>query len=223
MLVIPKLDLTGGQLVSDGPEYAHGPRGWGELGYSRLYVVDRDATGGSSSNTSLIESLARESGLEIDLSAGDESLEQIEASLGTGVARVVAGPRGLAEFDWLAAMAESFPGSLMLETTVRERRVVTRGWVRTLPVDLLDLVGDLAGVPLAGLLVTTAESGNDGVEIGLLEDVAEACECPVVVEDGRGTMADLYAFDNRGLAGVVVPARVFSEQLDAHSVARAFT
>lgn len=222
MLVIPKIELVSGALVGDAPEQARGSRGWSELGFSRLHLVDRDGIAGGSRNGSLIETLARDGGLEVDLAAGDESLERLEESLELGATRVVVGPRGLAELDWLATAADNFPGSLMLESSVRERRVVTRGWVRTLPIDLLDLVDELAGVPLAGLLITTPEAGGNGVELGLLEDVADACECPVLVEEAHPTMADLYAFENRGLAGVVIPARALAEELDARAVAREF-
>jgi phosphoribosylformimino-5-aminoimidazole carboxamide ribotide isomerase len=217
MLVIPKIEL-----VSGAPEPVPGSRAWSDLGFSRLLVIDRDAIAGASNSGSLVESLTRDSDLEVDLAAGDESTERIEASLEVGAIRVVVGPRGLAELDWLSTVADNFPGALLLETSVRERRVVTRGWVRTLPMDLLDLVDELAGVPLAGLLITTPDTGEDGLELGLLEDVAGACECPVLVEEARPTMADLHALENRGLAGVVIPARTFVEALDARSVAREF-
>ena len=222
MLVIPRIELVGGGLTGGPPEQAFGSRAWSDLGYSRLLLIDRDAIAGGSNNESLIESLAHDSDLEVDLAAGDESTERIEASLELGATRVVLGPRALAELDWLLAVAENFPGALLLESSVRERRVVTRGWVRTLPVDLLDLMDDLAGIPLAGLLITTSEAEGDGIDLGLLEDVSGACECPVYVEQARPTMADLYALENRGLAGVVIPARVFAEELDARSVAREF-
>lgn len=222
MLVIPKIELVGGVLTGGVTEQSLGPRAWSDLGYSRLLLIDRDAISESGNNGPLVDSLTHDSELEVDLAAGDESTERIEASLELGATRVVVGPRGLAELDWLSTVADNFPGALLLESSVRERRVVTRGWVRTLPIDLLDLVDDLAGVPLAGLLITTPEAGGDGIELGLLEDVAGAYECPVFVEEARPTMAGLYALENRGLAGVVIPARALAEELDARSLARDF-
>jgi phosphoribosylformimino-5-aminoimidazole carboxamide ribonucleotide (ProFAR) isomerase len=222
MLVIPKIELVGGTLTGGVTEQALGSRAWSDLGYSRLLLVDRDAISERGNNGSLVELLTHDSDLEIDLAAGDESTERIEASLELGATRVVVGPRGSAELDWFSGVADNFPSVLLLESSVRERRVVTRGWVRTLPIDLLDLVGELAGVPLAGLLITTPDAGGDGIELDLLEDVAGACECPVFVEEPRPTMAGLYALENRGLAGVVIPARAFAKELDARSVAREF-
>lgn len=230
MLVVPKLELVNGAMMrvpgadalgSDDPLGA--VRAWAAEGYSRLQVVDRDAVTGRGSNMGVIEIIGRDHAADFDLVAGADSSESIEACIDAGVSHVVLGPRALSEPDWLASVAETFPGTLIVETSVRERRVVTRGWVRTLPVDLLDLVDELAGIPLASLLVTSRDgAAGDGLELALLEDVVEACEVPVFVEDARPSMSDLRAFEHRGLAGVVVPGPALATSLDARSVSSEF-
>jgi phosphoribosylformimino-5-aminoimidazole carboxamide ribonucleotide (ProFAR) isomerase len=230
MLVVPKLELAGGACAPLGDAGALGSnepltviRAWVAEGFSRLQVVDRDALAGRGSNMRLIEVIGRDGSIDLDLVVGADSTEQIEECLEAGASRVVLGPRALAEGDWLASVADSFPGTLMVETSVRERRVVTRGWVRTLAVDLLDLVADLGGVPLAGLLVTSLDgAAGDGLELAFLEDVVDAYELPVFVEETRPTMNDLRAFEHRGLAGVVVPGPTLATLLDARLVASEF-
>ncbi len=230
MLVVPKLELTGGACARVGDAGAFGSdepltvmHAWAAEGFARLQVVDRDALAGRGSNMALIEIIGRDGSIDVDLVIGAESTDQIEACLDAGASRVVLGPRALAEPDWLASVADSFPGALIVETSVRERRVVTRGWVRTLPVDLLDLVDDLAGVPLAGMLVRSLDgAAGDGLELAFLEDVAGACELPVFLEETRPTMNDLRAFEHRGLAGVVVPGVALATLLDARLVASEF-
>lgn len=230
MLVVPKLELVngasarlgdGGGLGSDDPLTA--ARAWAAEGFSRLQIVDRDSVAGRGSNMGLIEIIGRDHAADFDLVAGSDSSESVEACLEAGASNVVLGPRALAEPDWLASVSETFPGTLVVETRVRERRVVTRGWVRTLPLDLLDLVDELAGLPLAGLLVTSLDgAAGDGLELALLEDVVDACELSVFVEDARPTMGDLRAFEHRGLAGVVIPGPALATSLDARSVANEF-
>jgi phosphoribosylformimino-5-aminoimidazole carboxamide ribotide isomerase len=230
MLVVPKLELVNGATPRLGDAGALGSedpltaaRAWAAEGFSRLQIVDRDAVTGRGSNLGLIEIIGRDHAAEFDVVAGTDSSESIEACIDAGANRVVLGPRALAEPDWLASVVETFPGTLIVGTSVRERRVVTRGWVRTLPIDLLDLADELAGVPLAGLLVTALDrAGDNGLELALLEDVVEACELPVFVEDAQLSRSDLRAFENRGLAGVVVPAFALATSLDARGVANEF-
>lgn len=230
MLVVPKLELLNGVSARIGDAGALGSddaliaaRAWAAEGFSRLQIVDRDAVSGRGSNLGLIEVIARDRAAELDLVTGADSSESIEGCFDAGASRVVLGPRALAEPEWLASVTQAFPGVLIVETRVRERRVVTRGWVRTLPVDLLDLVDELAGAPLAGVLVTSLDgAAGDGLELALLEDVVDACDVPVFVEDTRPTINDLRAFEHRGLGGVVVPASVLATSLDARSVANEF-
>lgn len=227
MLVIPKLELLGGSSTRSDGTGAFGSadplvaaRALAAEGFSRVQVVDRDALAGRRPNLDLIEAISRDRGLEVDLSAGSESAEQIESCLDAGSSRVVLGGRALAEEDWLRDSAAAFPGALIVETNVRERRVVTRGWVRTLAVDLLDLVENLAGVPVAAVLLT-APAGS-GLELALLEDVVGACSFPVLLEDAQPTMKALHAFEHRGLGGVVVPSGALATALDPRSIAGEF-
>src|SRR5207237_5458037 len=114
--------------------------------------------------------------IDVETSDAAESTEQIERLITAGAVRVVVGPRGFGEPEWLEHAATLYPGLLMVATDVRERRVVTRGWVRTLPLDILDVVDDLNGLPLGGLLVsaTVGDGARTGADLSLLEEVADA-------------------------------------------------
>jgi len=235
MIVIPSVDLrdrtrirpTG--LKTDASELPIGDavsvaRAWAARGFRRLQIVDRDAESGSSANASLIEDIVRDGAMEIQVAGGVQSSEQIERLADAGASRVVLGGRVLDEIDWLADVADLFPGLLLVSTDVRQRRVVTRGWVHGLPVDVLDLVDDLAGLPLGGLIIASvqADGQHTSSNLALLEDVAEACEFPVMTSNGVSTMDDLRALEHRGLAGAVLGTALYSGSLDAQAVAHEF-
>ncbi len=226
MLVIPRLELLGATrargdsvdvLRSDDPVVA--ARAWAAEGYSRLQVVERDPRE-RGSNLSLVENLARDGGLEIDVSASADSMDQIESWIDAGASRVILGVRALAEDDWLRSTAEIFPNVLIVDTNGRELRETTRGWVRTRSIDLRDLADDLDGLPIAGLIV--AAPARSAPELGLLEDVAEASSFPILAEELHPTMNALRAFEHRGLGGVVVPAAALATALDPRAVANEF-
>jgi len=226
MLVIPRLELLGGTsargkfdgvLRSDDAVVA--ARAWAAEGYSRLQVVERDSRG-RGSNLSVVENIARDGGVEIDVSAGADSMDQIESWIDAGASRVILGARALAEEDWLRSTAETFPNALIVDTNGRERRETTRGWVRTRSIDLRDLADDLDGLPIAGLII--AAPARSAPELGLVEDVAEVCSFPVLMEELHPTMSALRAFEHRGVGGVVVPAAALATALDPRAVANEF-
>jgi phosphoribosylformimino-5-aminoimidazole carboxamide ribotide isomerase len=137
---------------------------------------------------------------------------------------VVVGTRGVEDPDWLAELADQYPGEIILAADVRERRVVTRGWTRTLPRDVVDLVEELAGVPLAAIMVTAVhlEGQMRGTDLPLMEDVAEAAHVPVFASGGVATMHDLRALAHRGVAGAIVGMALYTGAIDARAAAEEF-
>lgn len=235
MIAIPAVDLRDGacvQLVGGSyaaervrlPDPIGVARQWTHEGFSRLHVVDLDAATGAGSNFGVIESLLGDTTAEVQVGGGIRSTEQIDQLFQAGADRVVVGTRALEEPDWLANVASLYPGVIVVATDVRERRVVTRGWARTLPFDVLDVVEELNAHPLGGLLVTAVhlEGQMRGTDLALMEDVAEASHFPVIASGGVGSMADLRALEHRGVAGVVIGMALYTGALEPRAVAQEF-
>lgn len=235
MLVIPTVDLRNGACVRppgpvpDGSDFPFGApltvaRLWASAGFRRLQLIDLDAEASLGANAALVEEIVRDGAVEIQAGGGVESIEQIERLAEVGATRVVVGPRALNDPDWIIEAAAIFPGLLIVPTAVRERRVVTRGWVRGLPLDIVDYVEGLPGVPLGGLLVTCVgcDAAHAATDLTLLEDLAEISAFPIMAAGGAMTMNDLRALEHRGVDAVVLGTALYSGALDARAVAGEF-
>lgn len=235
MIAIPAVDLRGGACVQlVGGSYAHErvrlddplgvARSWTSFGFRRLHIVDLDAATGRGSNEDIVSDILRERTMDIQVGGGVRSGETIERLLADGAHRVVVGTRALEEMEWLAEMASLFPNELIVAADVRDRRVVTRGWSRTLPRDILDAVAELNELPLAGLLVTAVhkEGQMRGTDLPLMEDVAELSVAPVIGSGGVTTMDDLRALADRGVAAAVIGMALYTGALDPRVVADEF-
>ena len=199
-------------------------RGWSQLGFRRLHVVDLDAATGSGSNLSILQEILRDVSAEVQVGGGIRSTDGIEQLFRAGANRIVVGTRAIEDPDWLADVASLYPGVIVVATDVRGRRVVTRGWVRMLPVDLLDLVQELNAHPLGGVLVTELdlEGGMRAIDLALLEDVAETSRFPVIAAGGVATLNDVRALAHRGIDSVILGSALFSGALDPRAVAQEF-
>jgi phosphoribosylformimino-5-aminoimidazole carboxamide ribotide isomerase len=232
MLAIPKVEIRGGFAVraaGSGSGSTLGDavllaRGFAHSGFHRIHVLDTEVGTGGNVNAMVIEDIIRDGAIEVQAADAPESADRIEQLVEAGAVSVVVGPRGLDEPDWLAGAAELYPGLLVVATDVRARRVTRRGWVRALPVDILDLVQELNGLPLGGLLVSdgSAETSRGALDLSLLEDVAEACEFPVIAGDGVFAMNDLRALEHRGISAVLLGDLLYSGELDPRSIASEF-
>jgi phosphoribosylformimino-5-aminoimidazole carboxamide ribotide isomerase len=235
MIAIPAVDLRDGACVQlVGGSYSQErvrlddplevARSWERYGFNRLHLVDLDAATGRGSNFSIIRDILADAGVPVHVGGGVRSDERVEELLAAGAARAVIGTRALEEREWLADLAHRHPGELIVACDVRERRVTTRGWAHTLPVDILDVVEELNGLPLGGLLVTAVhkEGQMQGTDLPLMEDVVEASSFPVFASGGVSTMQDLRALEYRGLAGAVIGMALYTGALDPVVVAGEF-
>ena len=236
MIAIPAVDLRDGACVQlVGGSYKEErvrlenpvevARSWGHMGFSRLHVVDLDAATGRGSNLPYVRTILESVDVPVQVGGGVRSGDLVEELLEAGAANVIVGTRALEEMEWLAGLSADHPGEIIVACDVRERRVTTRGWSQTLPVDILDVVEELNGLPLGGLLVTAVhrEGQMQGTDLPLMEDVAESSNFPVFASGGVATMQDLRALEHRGMAGVVIGMALYTGALDPVVVAGEFS
>jgi phosphoribosylformimino-5-aminoimidazole carboxamide ribotide isomerase len=222
MFVIPSMNLEPDASRSYAATVAVAVQDWERAGFSRVQLalgpVDRPLP-----DERVLEELLRDLHCPTQVAGRFEATEDIDTALGAGAAFVVLGTRALDEFDWLASVAGRFPGQLLLSSPARERRSRTRGAVRTLPLDLHAIASEVAGLPLAGLIVEfSADAVIGHAELALLEDVAEEVDFPVQVVGGSPDLGTLRDLEFREVAAVIIDAAHLSAEFDGQTLARSF-
>ncbi|HMG95991.1 MAG TPA: 1-(5-phosphoribosyl)-5-[(5-phosphoribosylamino)methylideneamino] imidazole-4-carboxamide isomerase [Gemmatimonadaceae bacterium] len=235
MIAIPALDLRGGacvQLAAGSydeeviriPDPVGVAVAWRQYGFRHLHLVDLDAVAGRGNNAVEIQAILTATDVEVQVGGGIKSRESIHQFLADGAQRVIIGTQALEDPDWLVEMSTDFPGCIIVAADVRDRKVLSHGWTRIQPMLVLDLVEDLNGLPLAGVLVTAVhrEEAMRGTDLPLMEDVAEAAEFPVFASGGLGNIGDLRALADRGVAAAVIGMGLYSGAMDPWAVADEF-
>lgn len=235
MIAIPAIDLRDGccvQLVGgsfdDERVRITDPMGvaqrWIDAGFTRLHVVDLDAAMGSGSNASAVRSLVELDALETQVGGGLRDDAALTELFLRGGHRAVVGTRALQDRAWLSAAADAWPQRLIVAADARDGSVVANGWTSALRADVVDVVAQLDAFPLAGVLVTAVEREGRmlGPDVALMRRVVAASRHPIIASGGIGTMNDLRALADVGVAGCVIGMALYSGALDACAVAREF-
>jgi phosphoribosylformimino-5-aminoimidazole carboxamide ribotide isomerase len=227
MLLIPSIDLRGGQCVrllqgdfNRETRYESQPdelmRHYAELGASWLHVVDldgaRDGLCADGPNRRLIRSLATSQGLRLQVGGGLRDRATIEDSFAAGVARVVVGSAAIEQTDEVAQWLQQYGAErICLAFDVRiddghTPRVRTRGWQQQTGLSLWDAVTPFLHSGLRHVLCTDVE--RDGALAG--PNVALYDEClrrfPQIrwqASGGISTGADLITLAEHGLPAAI--------------------
>jgi phosphoribosylformimino-5-aminoimidazole carboxamide ribotide isomerase len=199
-------------------------RAWEQAGFRRLHFVDLDAVMGHGSNDQVIRDVLATTQMDVQIGGGVRTEERIEWLLECGAHAVVVGTRALEDPWWIEEVAMHSPNELMVAADVRDRRVVTRGWLHTLGTDIFDAMQELGTLPLAGLIVTAVNRQGTlrGSDLPLMEDVVEASSFPVYAAGGIASLNELRALADRGLAGAIVGMALYTGAIDARAAAAEF-
>ena len=236
MIAIPAVDIREGacvQLVGGSyaaerirlDDAASVARAWQDVGFRRLHVVDLDAATGCGSNADVVRRIIGESRVDVEVGGGVRSTAAVDSLVTAGARFVVLGTRAIENREWLAEIASRYPGKVVVAADVRGRHVLTHGWHRTLPLDVVTFIDEIGRLPLAAVLVTAVhvEGQMAGPDLGLVDDIVARTSLPLIASGGIHQADDLRVLARRGVTGAVIGMALYTGALDARAVAEEFS
>jgi len=240
MLLIPAIDLRGGQCVrllqgrfDAETVYAQDPltvlEQYLALGARRIHVVDLDgARDGSQGNRAAIRRIVDRAGRDaIQVGGGVRTRQVAEELFALGVARVVVGSVAVTQSDEVASWLREFgPERVVLAFDVRldeagTPRLATHGWEQQTETSLWDAVERF--LPAGLLHVLCTDVARDGALSGPNVDLYRQCarRFPNVAWQASGGVsvaADLHTLAATGAAAVIsgralLEGRISAEEL----------
>ena len=205
MLIIPAIDLKGGQVVrlSQGDPlrqtaYSTDPiamaRRWEEEGASILHMVDLDgAFSGTPQQLSVVAKVAQSIKIPVQLGGGLRSLAALEQAFASGIERAIIGTAAIEDEGFLIEAASRYPGRIILGIDAKNGKVAVRGWAADTDLLASDLAIRSADLPLAAIIYTDIERDGmlTGPNVDALRRMAQAARHPIIASGGVATLDDL--------------------------------
>lgn len=227
MLVIPAIDLMGGQVVrlkkgdfatqtvysADPAEMA---RRFGAAGAKRIHVVDLDgARAGRPVNGAAVRAIA-EAGVPIEVGGGLRRLEDVEAVLALGAAFAVLGTAAVQRLELVREACARFPGRIVCGIDAKGGEVAVAGWEEGTGLAVAEVARRVkrAGVALVEYTDVARDGMFTGVDAEGAARLAREAEVEVVASGGVATLDDIRACRAAGLAGVIVGKALYEGRID---------
>jgi len=168
MLIIPAIDLQGGQAVrlvqgDYGKKTVYNPdpvkvaKGFEEMGAKYLHVVDLDgAKDGNTANLETIRKIREAIKIPMQLGGGIRNVEVVSMYLDDiGVNRVILGTVAVSNPDFVKEMlAKHGAEKIVVGVDVRAEMVATAGWLEDSRVNYLEFIEQLKSFGVKYLVVT---------------------------------------------------------------------
>ncbi|MCG0277996.1 MAG: 1-(5-phosphoribosyl)-5-[(5-phosphoribosylamino)methylideneamino]imidazole-4-carboxamide isomerase [Thermanaeromonas sp.] len=221
MIVFPAIDLRGGRCVrlyqgrpTAETVYSEDPvevaKMWVREGASWLHIVDLDgAFEGRRKNLSLIREIIIAAGIPVQVGGGVRSLDDIEALLTAGAARVILGTVAVTDPTLVAEACAKYGEAIVVGVDCRDGWVATKGWTETSNRRGVEMARELARLGVKRLIYTdiSRDGTLKGPNLEAIREVALACGLPVIASGGVASLEDIVALRELkpyGIEGVII-------------------
>ena len=225
--VFPAIDLIDGKCVrllqgvySSETQYSDDPisqaLSFQEEGASWIHIVDLDAARtGIANNASIIEKIASQLEIPVQVGGGIRDLERARLIFDSGVTRIVIGTAAIENPSLLEEVVSI--GRVAIAVDLKGNKVAVHGWKKKTDLSYTDLFERFEKIGVDAYIVTHIERDGtlEGPDIDAYKNIISSTTKDVIASGGVGStddLRDLSLLDVNGknLRGVIV-GRAFYE------------
>ncbi len=228
MLIFPAIDLRNGQVVRltegdydqmtvYGADPLAAAASFRAAGAEWLHVVDLDAAkDGGQKNFSIIERLAKESGLKLEVGGGARSEESAARYLDAGVFRVIVGSAAVEKPGLLEALAKKYPGKIAAGVDAKNGFVAIHGWRTVTDIPAFDFVKNLPGQGVDTVIYTDISRDGRlmGPNMSAYERLKEIEGLRVVASGGVSSIENVEALAKLELYAAIIGKALYAGKID---------
>jgi phosphoribosylformimino-5-aminoimidazole carboxamide ribotide isomerase len=237
MIIIPAIDLKGGQCVrlSQGDMdratvYSENPaemaKTWQGMGAKRIHVVDLDgAVSGQPKNRDAIIAIVSAVSVPVQLGGGIRDIETIKEYFSCGIDRVILGTAAIKNPLFLEESCRAWPGKIIVGIDATDGMVCVQGWTEKTAMLVVDLVKKIEHLPLAAIVFTDIKRDGmlTGPNIESTAQLARSTHIPVIASGGVSRIEDIEALltvEQFGVSSVIIGRALYTGNLDLRECIR---
>ena len=224
MILYPAIDLYDGMAVrlrqgryDDMTVYDRDPESLAlrmrEAGATHLHMVDLEgARSGSTANLALIEKIASNTGLFIELGGGIRSMETVRRYLDCGISRAILGTAAAENEEFLREALETFDAQIAVGVDLKDGFVAVRGWEEKSSWTAEAFFRHLTELKVRTVICT--DISRDGVLAGsnhdLYASLNERYPIDLIASGGVSSLEDIRGLRALGMSGAILGRAYYS-------------
>ncbi|ALV25111.1 N-(5'-phospho-L-ribosyl-formimino)-5-amino-1-(5'-phosphoribosyl)-4-imidazolecarboxamide isomerase [Campylobacter iguaniorum] len=227
MDILPAIDLKEGKavrltkgLMDSAKIYSDRPwelaKEFEDMGASWLHIVDLDgAFAGEPVNAKIIEKIASQTNLKIEIGGGIRDEKRIQDYLNLGIYRVILGSIALKNPDFVKLVAKKYKVAVGIDAN--NGFVAVEGWAEVSKVRATDLAKLYADAGVDAIIATDISKDGmlNGVNVDFTACIANASGVDTIASGGVKGIEDIISLKaNKSIAGAIVGKAYYEGKID---------
>ena len=228
MKIFPAIDLYGGKAVrlykgdyAQMTVYSDNPvavaKEFEKQGAKYIHVVDLEgAEKGTPAHLSLVESIAKETELFLEIGGGIRSMETVDAYLAKGASRVILGTAAVTDEAFLKAALEKYGEKIAVGADIADGQIAIRGWKEKSAYTADSFFQKMQRLGVKTVICTdiSKDGAMRGANLELYKELGEKYSVDIVASGGVSSIADVKALAEMKVYGAIIGKAYYIGAID---------
>jgi len=228
MIILPAIDLYDKKAVrllkgdyenmtvySDNPiEIA---RDFAEKGAKYIHMVDLEgAKDGTTANIEIVEQVARETGLFVEIGGGIRDMDTVKKYFNSGVSRVILGTAAVTDDDFLKEAVAAYGEKIAVGADVKDGFIAIKGWLEKSEYSLESFLDKMQHIGVKNIICTdiSKDGAMKGTNLGMYQKLAENCSVDITASGGVSSLSDVKELRAMNLYGAIIGKAYYTGAID---------
>ena len=228
MILFPAIDLFEKKAVrlykgdyANMTVYSENPieiaRDFENCGCTHIHMVDLEgAKDGTTPNLYVVEQVAKETGLFVEIGGGIRDMETVERYLAAGVSRVILGTAAVNDEAFLRAAVARYGDKIAVGADVKDGCIAIKGWLETSAVTLEDFLWKMEDIGVKNIICTdiSKDGAMKGTNLALYQTLSEQFRLEITASGGVSSLADVTRLREMDLYGAIIGKAYYTGAID---------
>ncbi len=186
-------------------------------GASYIHLVDLDgAKSGETPNCGIVESIAKETSLKIEIGGGIRSEEVIKRYLDAGVMRVILGTVAIENPRFTEEMVAKYGEAIAVGIDISNGFVATKGWTNISSVSCDEMFAKMESIGVKTVICTdiSKDGAMKGTNLELYRELKSKYSIDIVASGGVSSIQDVKALRGMDMYGAILGKALYEGAID---------
>lgn len=228
MIIFPAIDLVQKKAVrlfkgdyANMTVYSDDPvavaKDFEAAGATHIHMVDLEgAKDGTTPNLAIVERVAKETTLKVEIGGGVRDMETVKKYLAVGVDRVILGTAAVTDEAFLRAAVETYGEHIAVGADVKDGFVAIKGWLEKSAYTLEAFMDKMQSIGVKTVICTdiSKDGAMKGTNRELYRELSAKYAMNIVASGGVSSMEDVRALRAMDLYGAIIGKAYYTGAID---------
>ena len=186
-------------------------------GAKYIHMVDLEgAKDGTTPNLSVVEQVAKETSLFVEIGGGIRNMETVQRYLDAGVSRVILGTAAVNDEAFLQAAVTKYGEKIAVGADVKDGCIAIKGWLEKSAVTLEDFLQKMEALGVKNVICTdiSRDGAMRGTNLELYKVLSKKYKLDITASGGVSTMDDIRKLREMGIYGAIIGKAYYTGAID---------